>query len=71
MHNRNCIALFAAGIVLLLCGTSAAQTRYDYGGSAYGQEGGFIVFVEAGLANPRNTDTIVAASGPNVVIAAR
>ncbi len=60
--------MLSAVTILLLCGTSAAQTRYDYGGSAYGQEGGFIVFVEAGLANPRNTDNIVAASGPNVVI---
>ncbi len=68
MHNRNCIALFVAWIVLLLCGTSAAQTRYDYGGSAYEREAGFIAFGEFGPANPRNTDNIVAASGPNVVI---
>ena len=68
MHNRICIASFVALTVLLLCGTSAAQTRYNYGGSAYEREGGFIVFVEAGPANPRNTDNIVAASGPNVII---
>ncbi len=68
MHNRNCIALITISIALLLCGTSAAQTRYDYGRSSYEPEDGFIVFLEAGLANPRNTDNIVAASGPNVVI---
>jgi len=68
MQNRHWIALLSGLNVLLLCGTSAAQSRYDYGGSAYGREGGFIAFVEGGLANPRNTDNIVAASGPNVVI---
>ena len=68
MHNRNCTALFVALTVLLICSTTAAQTRYNYGKSTHGREGGFIVSVEAGPANPRNTDNIVAASGPNVVI---
>ncbi len=69
MHTRNGIALFVALTILPLCSPAAAQTRYNYGGSAYGeQEGGFLVLFEAGLANPRNTDNIVAAVGPNVII---
>jgi hypothetical protein len=53
---------------LLAWGTTTAQSRYNYGGSSYAGEEGFVVFLEAGLANPRDTDNVVAAVGPNVVI---
>jgi hypothetical protein len=62
-------AALAIATVALLGGTAEAQPRYDYGGTPYGSDdAGFLVVVEAGVASPRNTDNIVAASGPNVVI---
>jgi len=61
------LTLVLAG-ALLAWGTATAQSRYNYGGSSYAGEEGFVVFLEAGLANPRDTDNVVAAVGPNVVI---
>lgn len=69
MRRRLLSATLALATVALLCGASAAQTRYDYGGGSYASgDEGFLVFIEAGVANPRNTDNIVAAAGPNVII---
>jgi hypothetical protein len=54
-----------AGIALalgLFAGT--AQAQYDYGKGGYGRssggQGGWVVFLEAALANPRNADNVVA-----------
>ena len=70
MNLRNCVVGLVALIVLPLGSVAVAQTRYNYGGKrSYGEtEGGFVLSLEAGLANPRNTDNIVAAVGPNVII---
>jgi hypothetical protein len=69
MRRRLLSASLALATAALLCGASDAQTRYDYGGGGYASgDEGFSVFVEAGVANPRNTDNIVAAAGPNVII---
>lgn len=69
MRRRLLSATLALVTAALLGGASAAQTRYNYGGSAYASgDEGLLVFVEAGVANPRNTDNIVAAAGPNVII---
>lgn len=72
MTRRLLPATLAVVVAVALCGaTGVAQTRYDYGGGGrYTSTGdpGFLVFFEAGLANPRNTDNIVAATGPNVII---
>jgi hypothetical protein len=70
MRRRLVSASLALATAALICGASNAQTRYDYGGGttyASGDEG-FLVFIEVGVANPRNTDNIVAAAGPNVII---
>jgi hypothetical protein len=71
MRRRLLPAALIVAIAALLGGTSHAQTRYDYGGGggryASGDEG-FLLQFEAGIANPRNTDNIVAAQGPNVII---
>jgi hypothetical protein len=62
------VVLVLAG-ASLAWGTASGQPRYNYGGRSYaGGEGGFVVSLEAGLANPRDTDNVVAAAGPNVVI---
>ena len=70
MKNRAYTVVAATVFALLLGAPSLAQ--YDYGGagSLYGGGGddGFMILFEGGLANPRNTDNIVAAVGPNVVI---
>lgn len=64
------LSLVSALAAILIPSAVAAQT-YDYGGGGgfYGAvESGFTVSLEVGVANPRNTDNIVAAVGPNVVI---
>ncbi len=56
-------------VALLACAGPAAAGSYNYGGGGYGGgEAGFLVLLEAGVAAPRNTDNVVAASGPNVII---
>jgi hypothetical protein len=56
-HARQVAGL--AGSLLLAVGSTAAQ--YDYGGSGGGGgEGGFVLWIEAGLTNPRNADNVVA-----------
>jgi hypothetical protein len=70
MTRQSLLATLALlGAVVPSGNTALAAPRYNYGGGGYGAgEAGFLLFLEAGLANPRNTDNIVAASGPNVVI---
>jgi hypothetical protein len=70
MKRRLIPAALVVTTAAFLCGTSHAQTRYDYGGGGgYASgDGGFLLQFEAGIANPRNTDNIVAAQGPNVII---
>jgi hypothetical protein len=68
MNRRLTPAALAVATAAVLGTPSAAQT-YDYGGNAYGSgNAGFVVVFEAGIASPRNTDNIVAAVGPNVII---
>jgi len=69
MKRRLLSVALAIAAGTLLCGTGEARDRYDYGGGGFASgEKGFLVFVEAGLANPRNTDNVVAAAGSNVII---
>lgn len=63
--------LLIPALTVLLVPTAVAAQSYDYGGGGgfYGSgQSGFTVAIEAGVANPRNTDNVVAAAGPNVVI---
>ena len=48
-------------LAILVLGVGTAEAQYRYGG--YGlEEQGFFILVEAGFANPRNTDAVVATS---------
>jgi len=68
MKRRHVPALLAVVIAASVGGASRAQS-YDYGGGYHdSHESAWELFLEAGVANPRNTDNIVAAVGPNVVI---
>jgi hypothetical protein len=54
------IASLALGALALL-GTTAAHAQYQYGGQyGGGDKSGFVVLVESSMANPRNTDAVVA-----------
>lgn len=69
MRRRRVPAAALLAAAVLLTGAAGAQPRYDYGGSGYeAGDGGFLVRFEGGVAAARNTDNIVAASGPNVII---
>jgi len=68
---KRCLPLTvpALAMTVLFGGTSLAQS-YDYGGGGgySSAQSGWLAELEVGMANPRNTDNIVAAVGPNVVI---
>lgn len=69
MKRRHVLALLAVATAASIGGTSRAQTTYDYGSGYHDlSESSWELLLEAGVANPRNTDNIVAAVGPNVVI---
>ena len=58
-------------IVAILIPSAVLAQAYNYGGDGGqygGDQSGFTVSLEVGVANPRNTDNIVAGAGPNVVI---
>jgi len=58
----------ALGVAALVGGPALAQ-RYDYGGGGHGSGvSGFVLEIEAGVGSPRNTDNVVAAVCPNVII---
>jgi hypothetical protein len=63
--------MLISAIAAILLPSAALAQAYNYGGGgglSGADQSGFTVSIEAGVANPRNTDNIVAASGPNVVI---
>ncbi len=52
-----------AAVVALAClalAVTPADAKYRYGRYSGGQDGGFFVHVEGGVANPRNTDAVLA-----------
>jgi len=59
------IRVFSSCLALLLLFAPCALAQYDYGGgrssgSSASSDGGFVLFLEGGLFNPRNADNVVA-----------
>lgn len=68
MTRRRRPPAMAAWVTVLACGVGAANAQYDYGKGRYERDGepGIFLLLEGGLANPRNTDNVVAATSGNV-----